>query len=81
MIQIIDFLNDFDNAFKRAQQLDQRILQDAASVSDQLGDLVSLALPQVYSSMQLTIGTGSDGEFNESDVMIFMKNVGEAVPR
>jgi len=81
LIQIIDFLNDFDNAFKRAQQLDQRILQDAASVSDQLGDLVSLALPQVYSSMQLTIGTGSDGEFNESDVMIFMKNVGEAVPR
>jgi len=81
LIQIVDFLGDFDNAFKRAQQLDERILQDAASVSDQLGDLVSLALPQVYGSMQLTIGANSDGKFNKSDVMMFMKNVGEAEPR
>jgi hypothetical protein len=81
LIQIIDFLSDFDDAFKRAQQLDERILGDAASVSDQLGDLVSLALPQVYGSMQLTIGTDSDGKFNKSDVMMFMKNVGEAMPR
>lgn len=81
MIQIIEFLNGFSDSLERAQQLDQRVLQDAASVSDQLGDLVSLALPQVYNSIQLTIGADSDGKFNESDVMIFMKNVGEAVPR
>jgi hypothetical protein len=60
----------------RAQNLDQKILQDAASVSDLLGDLISLAVPQVFGSTQLTIGTGSDGKFNESDVMVFVKNVG-----
>jgi len=80
-VQIVDFLNEFRNTAIRAQQLDQRILQDAASVSDLLGDLVSLALPQVFGSIQLTIGTDLNGKYNKSDVMIFMKNVGEKMPR
>jgi hypothetical protein len=73
---LIDFINDFNNASQRAQALDQRILQDAASVSNLLGDLVSLAVPQVYGSAQITIGTDANGNFNKSDVMMFMKNVG-----
>jgi hypothetical protein len=80
-VQIFDFLNEFQDTAVRAQQLDQSILQDAASVSDLLGDLVSLALPQVFSSIQLTIGTDLNGKYNESDVMVFMKNVGGDVPR
>jgi len=66
---------------KRAQQLDQKILRDAASVSDLLGDLVSLAVPQVFGSTQLTIGADAIGRFNESDVMMFMKNIGGDVPK
>ncbi|KAI9513397.1 hypothetical protein F5148DRAFT_990760 [Russula earlei] len=79
---IVDFLNDFSDAFLRAQQLDQKILQDAASVSNLLGDLVSLAIHQVYGSMQLTIGTDEFGRFNEfaSDLVMFMKNIGGAEP-
>ena len=77
---MIDFINDFDNATQRAQALDQRILQDAASVSGLLGDLVSLAVPQVYGSAQITIGTDANGNFDDSDVMIFMKNVGGEGP-
>ena len=74
-------MNDFDNASQRAQALDQRILQDAASVSSLLGDLVSLAVPQVYGSAQITIGTDANGNFNKSDVMMFMKNVGGDIDR
>jgi hypothetical protein len=59
--QIVDFLNDFSNASSRAQQLDNKILQNATSVSNMLGDLVSLAIAQVYGSMQLTIGTDATG--------------------
>ena len=43
-----------------------------------LGDLVSLAIAQVYGSTQLTIGTAKSGNFNNSDVMMFMKNIGGA---
>jgi Domain of unknown function (DUF5127) len=74
--QFIDFLNDFSNASSRAQQLDNKILQNANSVSDGLGVLVSLAITQVYSSMQLTIETGAHENLNNSDAMMFMKNIG-----
>ena len=80
-VQIIDFLNDFSNASKRAQQLDQKILQDAASISGLLGDLVSLAVPQVYGSSQLTIGVDDHGKLNMSDVMMLIKNVGGLSPK
>ena len=76
--QIVDFLNDFSNASSRAQQLDHNVLQNATSVSNILGDLVSLSIAQVYGSTQLTIGTDASGNFNNSDVMVFMKNIGEA---
>ena len=70
--KIVDFLNDFAN---RAQQLDLKILQDAAPISGLL-DLVSLATAQVYGSTQLTIGTDASGNFNKSAVMGLIKNVG-----
>ncbi|KAF8491814.1 hypothetical protein F5888DRAFT_1613303 [Russula emetica] len=75
-IQIVDFLNDLSNASSRAQQLDNKILQNATSVPGGLGDLASLAIAQVYGSMQLTIGFDAHGNLNESDVMVFMKNIG-----
>ena len=79
--QIVDFLGDFANASSRARELDQKILQGAAPVSDLLGDLVSLATAQVYGSTQLTIGTDANGNYNESDVMMFMKNIGGTVAK
>jgi len=42
--------------------------------------LVSLAVPQLFGSTQLTIGTDANGGFNESDVMMFMKNIGGDFP-
>ena len=79
--QIVDFLNDFSNASSRAHQLDLKILQDAASISNLLGDLVSTAVAQVYGSAQLTVGIDTRGNLNKSDVMMFMKNIGGAVAR
>jgi hypothetical protein len=79
--QIVDFLNDFSNASYRAQQLDNKILQDANSVSNGLGDLVSLAIAQVYGSMQLTIGSDTHANLNQSDKMVFMKNIGGFGPK
>jgi hypothetical protein len=76
LCQIHDFLNNFANASSTAQQLDSKILGDAATVSGALGDLVSLATAQVYGSIQLTVGFDASGNFNKSDVMAFMKNIG-----
>jgi hypothetical protein len=75
-VQIVDFLKDFSNASSRARQLDKKILQDANSVSNDLGGLVSVAIAQVFGSMQLTVGYDAHENLNNSDVMIFMKNIG-----
>ena len=80
-MKVVDFLNDFANASSRAQQLDSKIIQDAASISGLLGDLVTLATAPLYGSTQLTIGTDGRGNFNESDVMAFMKNVGGSITK
>lgn len=80
-VQIIDFLKDYSNALLRAQQLDNNIIQNATSVSSNLGGLVSVAIAQVFGSMQLTVGADAHGNVNDSDVMIFMKNIGGFGPR
>ena len=73
--KVLDFFLDFANASSRAQQLDEKILQDAAPISGLLPDLVSFATAQVYGSTQLTIAIDAYGYFNESDVMAFMTNM------
>ncbi|KAH9020013.1 hypothetical protein EDB85DRAFT_1872770 [Lactarius pseudohatsudake] len=75
---IVDFLGDFANASSRAQKQDQKILQGAAPVSNLLGDLVSLSTAQVYGSTQLTVVIDANGNYNKSDVMMFMKTIGGA---
>ncbi|KAH9020444.1 hypothetical protein EDB85DRAFT_2194688 [Lactarius pseudohatsudake] len=71
-----DFISDFANASSRAQALDLKILQHASPISGPLGDLVSLATAQVFGSFHLTYGIDADGDFNKSDVMAFMRNIG-----
>lgn len=74
--QIDEFLTDFPNAFTRAVQLDQKILDAANAVSPAYADLVSIATRQAFSATELTISNGTDGQWNTTDVMMFMKNIG-----
>ena len=74
--QIVDFINDFNNASSGAQQLEGRISYDSQSVAQDLSSLTFLALAEVYGSMQLTISTDGHGNFDKSKVMLFMKNIG-----
>ncbi|KAH9031250.1 hypothetical protein EDB84DRAFT_1676782 [Lactarius hengduanensis] len=73
---LADFISDFASASSRAQELDLKILQQASPISGPLWDLVSLATAQVYGSFHLTYGIDADGDFNKSDVMAFMRNIG-----
>ena len=75
-VQIVDFLNDFSNASSRALQPEGKIFNDSKSISNDLSALTSIAIAEVYGSMQLTIGADQYGNLNKSDVMMFMKNIG-----
>jgi hypothetical protein len=74
--QIVDFLNDFSNASSRADHVNNKTISDSDSVVVALGQMLFIAIAEVYGSMQLTIGTDADGNLNTSDVMMFMKNIG-----
>ncbi|OCH91418.1 hypothetical protein OBBRIDRAFT_886945 [Obba rivulosa] len=73
---ISEFLSDYDTANQRAQALDQKILRDASNISTEYADLVSLAARQAFGGIDITISNGTDGHWNTSDIMIFMKDIG-----
>ncbi|KAJ7195913.1 hypothetical protein GGX14DRAFT_674126 [Mycena pura] len=72
------FITDFPSARDRALQLDQKLLQDAGRVSSNYADLVSLATRQTMAGVELTVSKNGAGEWNTSDVMAFMKDVGSS---
>jgi hypothetical protein len=74
--QIVDFLNDYSNASALAEQWEDVITEDSHNVTDDLGYLTSIALAEVYGSMQLTVRTDEHGNPDGSDVMMLMKNTG-----
>ncbi|KAF8883859.1 hypothetical protein BD779DRAFT_1626150 [Infundibulicybe gibba] len=71
------FVKDFPNALQRAVELDQKITSDALSISQDYADLVSLSVRQTMGSIDITTSRGLNGQWNTSDVMIFMKSIGD----
>ncbi|KAI0310163.1 hypothetical protein OF83DRAFT_1070995 [Amylostereum chailletii] len=79
---IDDFLSDFEAARTRAHQVDDKITGAASSAiaGPNYADLVSLATRQVFGTTQLSVAKGTDGTWNTSDVMMFMRDTGAANP-
>ncbi|KAL5519645.1 hypothetical protein ACEPAH_1328 [Sanghuangporus vaninii] len=72
------FLDDFPRARTSAQMLDDQIIGVAEAVSPEYGALVSLSACQVMGSMDITLPEpADDGTWNNTDVRIFMRNVGK----
>ncbi|KAJ7927321.1 hypothetical protein B0H13DRAFT_2556868 [Mycena leptocephala] len=72
------FMSDFPAARARALALDQQILQDAAAVSQNYADLVSLGTRQAMAGVEITVPLMQGGSLNLSDVKAFMKDVGNS---
>ncbi|KAK0500754.1 hypothetical protein EDD18DRAFT_1434674 [Armillaria luteobubalina] len=71
------FLLDFSDAKQRAIDLDNKIMSDARQISDSYVDLVTLAARQAL-AIDITVSKDSKGQWNTSDVMTFMKDVGNS---
>lgn len=55
--------------------LDTKIQSDASQISSDYADLLSLTLRQVMSAIEITILRDKSGNWNQSDVKVFMKNM------
>ncbi|SJL15644.1 uncharacterized protein ARMOST_19148 [Armillaria ostoyae] len=71
------FLSDFSDAKQRAIDLDNKVMSDARQISDNYADLVTLAARQAL-AVDITVSRDSKGQWNASDVMSFMKDVGNS---
>ncbi|KAI0712927.1 hypothetical protein C8T65DRAFT_726919 [Cerioporus squamosus] len=77
IMALIDaFLADYSAAHDRAIQLDERIMGDAAKISPQYVDPVSLVTRQVMGALDITVLGGSGNNGDATDVKAFMKDIG-----
>ena len=67
------FLDDYANALTRANAFDMQVQSDASNISDDYAAISALSVRQAFGATEITIGKTSDGSFNTSDVMMFMK--------
>ena len=72
---IDEFVSDFGEAYGRSVELDNKIVEAAAQISDNYVDLVSLATRQTFGSLEITTNGGA----NSSDVKVFMKDLGTSL--
>lgn len=56
--------------------MDSTLLNAAREISDDYADVVSVAARQAMASVEITVSESSDGGWNTSDIMSFMKDVG-----
>ncbi|KIL59835.1 hypothetical protein M378DRAFT_193746 [Amanita muscaria Koide BX008] len=69
------FINDFENALSRARLFDAAIQRDAVAVSNDYADVVALSVRQALGALEITISKTSDGSWNSSDVIVFLKEI------
>ena len=71
-------MGDFDRAQQAAESFDSKLLSAGSAISSDYADLLALTTRQVLGSLDITLALGSDGNWNFSDAMVFMKNMGAA---
>ncbi|KAI0353583.1 DUF1793-domain-containing protein [Trametes cingulata] len=72
---ILTFLNDYENALARAKALDAQVNKDASKVSGDYASIVALSIRQAFGASEITLCKTSSGDFNTSDIMVFMKEL------
>ena len=70
------FINDAPRAITASAQLDVALLSPASEISLEYANLISLVTRQVLGGGEITMTKNSDGSWNESDVMMFVKDMG-----
>ena len=77
-VKIDYFLLDFSNAKARADALDSYLLASAMNISETYADIVAVSAREIMGSTELTVSMGTDNQWNMSDIMMFMKDVGRS---
>ncbi|KAI8458118.1 hypothetical protein BY996DRAFT_4577608 [Phakopsora pachyrhizi] len=76
-IDAIDFfVKDYYRALQDSNELDKTIADDARRLGGENHvAIVSLSARQAMSAMEVTVGKDNNGNFNQSDVLVFLKEI------
>lgn len=70
------FYNDYSNVSQMSTSFDNQVQSAASSnVSDNYAALCAISARQVYSGLEITVGKDASGNYNTSDVMVFVKEI------
>lgn len=72
------FLSDYSDVKVRADDVDNCIFAAIGNRSTSYRNLVSLNARQVMAATELTIDIGEDGQWNMSNIKMFMKDIGDS---
>ena len=71
-------MDDFPRAQQAAASFDAELSAAGEAVSSKYADLLALSTRQMLGSIDITLALGDDGNWNFSDTLVFMKNMGAA---
>ena len=69
-------MDDYDRAFTAAQAFDASLAGSASTISSDYADIIALSARQIFGGLEITIARDGSGNWNTSDLMVFMKNHG-----
>lgn len=69
-------MSDFKDARDRAVAFDKILQDEARNISEDYADLVSIAARQTLAGAEITVSKTEGGDWNTSDIMSFMKDIG-----
>ncbi|KAI0796743.1 DUF1793-domain-containing protein [Abortiporus biennis] len=72
---ISSFLGDYTSALSRANAFDAQVAKDANAISSDYASIVALSIRQGFGATEITISKDAQGNFNTSDVLMFMKEI------
>ncbi|CAL1700859.1 unnamed protein product [Somion occarium] len=72
---ISSFLGSYNDALTRAKAFDDKVNNDASAISSDYASIVALSIRQAFGATEITVSKGSNGSFNTSDVLMFMKEI------
>lgn len=75
--QVSFVLDDFDAARSSAEAFDEMIRNVTLSHITGYTDLLALVSRQIFGTLEITVSKSSDGTWNQSDIMIFSKDMGD----
>ncbi|KAJ6539468.1 hypothetical protein B0H19DRAFT_960516 [Mycena capillaripes] len=72
---ITSFLGEYTDALARNSKFDSQVQSDAMAINADYAAIVALSIRQTLGATEITISRNSDGSFNTSDVLLFMKEI------